>query len=199
MSMQRVRCLWQNFAGAPGYTNFYTSISLASVAPIVTFFDSIKTLLSAGLTIQVPQSGDIVNEATGQIQSVWSTAGGGTVTGTGSTSYAGPVGAVVEWQTTGIVAGRRVLGKTYLVPLIQTVYDAQGSIGTAQLATIQGAASAMQSALGNNLLVWSRPFEPDPLRVPPDTRPARAGTSWPVISARVPDLAAVMKLSLIHI
>lgn len=193
MAMQRVRVLWQNWPGSPGYTNFYTSISLASVAPFVTFFDAIKALIPSPITITVPSSGDIVNEATGQILSVWTTTGGGVVNCTGPTVYSGPSGAVAEWSTSGIVAGRRVLGKTYLVPLANTVYDAQGNIATASLSVLQAAAGALQSALGNNLLVWSRPFEPDPDRVPPDTRPARAGTSWPVISARVPDLAAVMK------
>lgn len=193
MSIQRVRCLWQNWPGSPGYTNFYTSVSLSNVAPFATFFDAIKTLVPSALTITVPNSGDIINEATGQIQNVWTGTGGATITGTGSGAYAGPTGAVAEWLTTGIVAGRRVQGKTYLVPLAGLATDASGSISTTALGTLTTAAAGLQTALGNQFVVWSRPFEPDANRVPPDTRPARAGSSWPVIGSRVPDLSAVMR------
>jgi len=193
MSMHRVRCVWQNFAGAPGYTNFYTTISLTTVAPFVTFFDTIKSKLPLNLTVQIPGTGDVVNEATGQIQGIWAKVGGATITGTGAALYAGASGAVAEWTTQGIVAGRRVLGKSYLVPLINTVYDSLGTINTVDLAVLSGAANTLQNDLGSAFLVWSRPFEPDPDRVPPDTRPPRAGTSWHVIGSRVPDLAAVLK------
>lgn len=194
--MQRVRCLWASWPGQPGYTNFYTSISLASLAPIVTFWDSIKALLPLNLTVTVPGSGDIVNESTGQIQSVWTATGGGTVTATGAGAYSGASGAVVEWLTQGIVAGRRVMGKSYLVPLVTTAYQSDGTLATATQTTLASAASTMQGALGNTLLVWARPFVPpadNPAVGQPGHKEARAGSSWPVVGSRVPDLAAVMR------
>jgi len=193
MTIQRVRCVWQNWPGQPGYTNLYTSISLASVAPIVTFFDAIKTLIPTGLTVTVPGSGDLVAEATGIIQGVWTATGAGVVTGTASGPYAGPAGAMVQWLTGGIVAGRRVMGKTFLVPLTNTVYDTNGTLSSGTLTTIGSAAAALQAAMGPTLVVWSRPFEPDPNRVPPDTRPPRAGSMSPVVGSRVPDVAVIMK------
>lgn len=193
MTIQRVRILWGNWPGAPGYTNLYTSISLSNVAPIVTFFDSIKQYLPTALTVQVPQSGDLVAEATGVIQGVWTGSGGATVTGTAVGVYAGPVGAVVEWLTGGIVAGRRVQGKSYIVPLSSIAYQSNGTLLDSAATAINTAAATLQTALGNNLVVWSRPFEPDPDRVPPDERDPRAGTAWPVLATRVPDMVAVMR------
>lgn len=198
MTMQRVRCLWQNWAGQPGYTNLYTSISLVSLAPIVTFWDSIKAMLPAGLTVTVPGSGDLVAEATGQIQAVWTATGGGTVTGTGAAGYSGTSGAVVEWLTGGIVNGRRVLGKTFIVPMAGTTnYESNGSLSPAAVTLLQTSANTMQSALGNTFVVWSRPFEPDPDKNPPVGSPGhkepRAGSQWPVVGTRVPDLAVVMR------
>lgn len=193
MTIQRVRCLWGNWPGSPGYTNLYTTIAVSSVAPINTFWDAIKTLLPSGVTIQTPNSGDLVAEATGTIQGVWTGSGGATVTGTGAGGYAGASGAVVEWLTGGIVAGRRVMGKTFLVPIIANSYESNGTLIPATVTTLSTAATNLQVAMGPTFVIWSRPFEPDPDRVPPDTRPARAGTSHPVVGSRVPDLAAIMR------
>lgn len=196
MSLQRVRCLWSGWPGQPGYTNFYTSISIASVAPFVTFFNTIKGNLPSGLTITVPGSGDIVNTETGLLSGVWSAPGNGAVTGSSVGNYAGPAGCVVEWLTQGIVAGRRVLGKTYIVPLAAAAFQNDGTISEAEKPTFTNAAAALVTALGNTFLVWSRPFTPGPNNPPvgqPGHKEPRAGTAWPVIGSRFPDMAAVMR------
>lgn len=190
--IQRLRALWQNFPGAPGYTNFYVGTNFAGPAPFTTFFDAIKVYLPLSATIQVPNSGDIVVQETGQIGGVWTSGTVGNVTGSGAGAYSGASGAVVEWLTNGIVAGRRVTGKTFLVPL-SGAFDSTGSLSTGALTALQNAAAALIAALTPNLLVYARPFPGKPAEGTKPAKPARSGTSYQVVAARIPDLAAVMR------
>ena len=189
MTIQRVRVLMQNWPGAPGYINLYETSAVVDHTPIRTFFNALVALIPTGLTITVPGSGDIINEGTGAIVGAWTVAAPAVVTGTSVASYAGGAGAVVDWLTSGVVAGRRPMGRTFLVPLGSNAMDGAGSLLSGTISTIQTAANAMIAAMGPTFLVWSRPFPGGPGGVPP----ARLGTVNPVTSARVPDLAAVLR------
>jgi hypothetical protein len=98
----------------------------------------------------------------------------------GSSVYAAPTGARISWETSSIVAGRRVRGKTFLVPLVATVYEADGTLAAAFRTNLQTAANNMLAALttaGQNLVVWS-----------PTT-----STISEVASATIPDQATVLR------
>lgn len=161
----------------------------ATVDAIRVFFQALIALLPNGLTIQVPAVGDTVDDATGTVIGTW---GVGTppavVTGTSASVYAGQSGAVVHWLTTGLANGKRVRGRTYLVPLSTAAYDTQGSIATAALATIGGAAAALVVTLGGNLKVWHRPSAPGAPPPAPFT-----GQSFGVVATRVPDLCVTLR------
>lgn len=189
MTIQRVRVLMQNWPGAPGYINLYETSAVVDHTPIRTFFNSLITLFPTGLTITIPGSGDIINEGTGAIVGAWTVAAPAVVTGSGVSAYAGGAGAVVDWLTSGVVAGRRPMGRTFLVPLVSAAMDTQGSLTSTTISTILTAAQAMIAAMGPTFLVWSRPFPGGPGNDPP----SRLGTVNPVTSARVPDLAAVLR------
>jgi len=181
--MNRHRVVWSNFPGAPGYTNFFTGTGIVDSTPFKTFFNSaVGNYLPNGTTLTFPSSGDIINEATGQITGAWTgTAPTPLTSGAAATSFAGGAGAQVQWQTSLIVGGRRVLGRTFLVPLIPTAFDNNGSIGNTVLGLIKGAGDALILALAGELKVFSRP------------RPTIAGANATVISCRVPDLAVSLR------
>jgi hypothetical protein len=181
MSMNRVRCVWAGWPGAPGYTNFYTGTSIVNQTEIRTFFQALIGLLPTGLTIQVPNTGDVVDEVNGHITGAWSGAANTVVTGTQVGVYAGSVGACVNWRTGLLVAGRRPIGRSFLVPLIGAAFQADGSLAAATITTIQSAANTMITNLAGELKVWSRP------------RPTLTGQSVTVISENVPDLAVVLR------
>lgn len=184
MTLARVNCAWQSWPGAPGVSTFYLdpTPAQATIDSIRTFFNALITLLPSGLTINVPSSGDEISEATGSISGQWSVATTPTtVTGTGAGAYAGNAGAVVHWLTQGIVANRRVRGRTFIVPLIATAYDTAGSLSTSALSTISTAANALVAANPGLINVWSRP------------RPGLSGTQNAVTSTRVPDLAVSLR------
>lgn len=184
MTMNRVRCVWSNWPGAPGYSNFYVGTTITDHTPIRTFFNALSTLLPAAVTITVPTSGDQISEATGLITGAYSaTVTGGPASGSAGNSgvYAGMAGAQIQWQTSAIISGRRPLGKTFIVPAYSTAFDANGSLSTSAITTLQNAATALIAALSGELKVWSRP------------RPTLAGANVTVTSARVPDLAIALR------
>jgi len=181
MTMNRVRVLWQGFPGAPGYSNHYVGSLTTAQTAIRAFYAALVTYLPNNLTITVPNTGDQVEEATGKITGVWTGAAQAVVTATGTGNYSGASGAIVNWRTGAIVNGRRPIGRTYLVPLVSGSWDANGTLATATQAGIQTAADALIVALAGELKIWSRP------------KPTIAGANVTVVTAQVPDMAAVLR------
>ena len=182
--LARVRVAWQGWPGSPGVSTFYLGNppSQASIDAIRAYFNSLITLLPSGLTITVPQSGDVISDIDGLITSSWSVGTAPTVvTGTGAGAYAGNAGAVTHWTTGLVINRRRVRGRTFLVPLISTAYDTAGSLATATITTLTSAASTLQGALGTNWRVWHRPAN------------GLGGGSAVVTGFRIPDLAVSLR------
>jgi hypothetical protein len=87
-----------------------------------------------------------------------------TVVGTGSaTSWANGSGYSVKWNTGLIWNGRRVTGRTFMVPAV-ACYEADGTLVAAAITAIGAAAQALISAVGAEFAVWSKTFTK-----PPDT------------------------------
>lgn len=206
MVMNRHRIVWSNFPGAPGYTNIYTGTSIVDSTPLKTFFQFAYNMdgtpglawLPNNATLTFPSSGDVIEEATGEIVDDWTGTAPSPLTSNATlANFAGGAGAQVQWLSSLIVAGRRVQGKTFLVPMLPVAMDQQGSLATATQTKIQAAAVALIIALAGELKVWSRPFVPDPLTNPPVGQPghktARAGANAQVISSRVPDIAVSLR------
>jgi len=181
MAMNRVRVLWQNFPGAPGYSNLYVGTGIVDQTDIRAFFAAMTTFLPSGLTIQVPSTGDVVDESTGAITGAWTGAANTLITCTGSGAYPGPAGACVNWRTSAVIAGRRPIGRTFLVPLVVGSFENNGTIIAATLTGINTAATNLITALAGELKVWSRP------------RPTLAGANVTVTGHNVPDLAVVLR------
>jgi hypothetical protein len=188
MAMQRFRVTWSNFPGAPGLSTFYLNPSITDYTPIRTFFTAVAGYLPNGLQLTFPSAVDTINESNGQLTaSVGITPMNFIQSGVTAGAYSGASGAVVRWQTTGIWHGKRVSGRTYLVPLTSAAYGNDGTLVTAAITTLQGAANTLITSYGDGLRVWARPFAGTA------TRPARTGMQFGAISATVPDLAAVLR------
>lgn len=190
MSLQRVRLTWTGFKGAPGYSNFYFSPGTPPpLAALRTFFEAVKSFFPVGLTIAYPSTGDVISEVTGQITDSWTTSGVADTAGSGLSSYVGPAGAVVEWQTATVLDGRRPLGKTFLVPMNTAQFQSDGTLTDATRTAIQTAGAAFVSTTAGQFFIWHRPIR-DPN--PPHTV-TRLGGVAAVTACRVPDLQAVMR------
>lgn len=184
-TMNRVSVAWQNWPGAPGVTQLYVTgaITQPSVDSIRSFFQALVSLIPSGLTIQVPSSGDQIDDVTGRITGAWSVASTpAVVTGTASGNYAGNAGAVIHWLTTVVVNNRRLRGRTFIVPLSGgATYDTGGSLAPATITTLTTAANGLVTALGVTLAIWHRPTN------------FSGGSSAAVTSVRVPDLAVSLR------
>jgi len=178
----RIQALWQNFSGAPGYTNFYsTDLSGNLNAAVRSFFNSIAGLLPSGLTVQVAGSGDRLLDTTGAIVNSWTNATPAVVLGTAGGTNTGASGAVVHWLTNGVVNGRRVRGRSFICPLSSGAFEGNGSLLAATMTTIGTAANGLITAAVGSYVVWHRPTL------------FASGSSHEVTSQRVPDLAAVLR------
>lgn len=172
---------WQGFPGAPGYSVFYATPDMGVSGLIKTFFSSIASILPNNVLIACPTVGDRLDEATGLLTGTWSGGVGGSVPGTYSGVYPGPAGAAITWETAGIARGRRVRGRTFIVPIVGDAFQNDGSLGAGALATLQTAADTLVSGAAGDLLVWSRP------------RLGAGGSAHPIVSARVSDRVAVLR------
>ena len=85
------------------------------------------------------------------------------------------VGARVEWITGVVFNGRRVRGRTFLVPLAKSRFEGPGMLTSGCVSVLQAAASALVSA--TDLRIWSRP----------SGAPGALGGSALVSAAVVPD------------
>lgn len=178
MSMERLRVEWSgDILVGPGLTTFY-SVPGSSPFPasIVSFFTAIRSLFPTGITWTVPGGGDLIDELDGSLVGTWTKSGGGTVTSNGGNqAYAAGVGGRVSWRTSAVRGGRRVRGTTYLSPFLTTQYEANGSLAAAGVSTVNTAVGNLLTAMGGDLVVWSRP------------RPDLGGDMVPIDSGEMPD------------
>lgn len=133
-----------------------------------------------GVSVTFPGSGDTIEDTTGTLVGTWSTGASVTTTGGGIANAAAGVGAVVTWNTGGIVRGRRLRGRTFLVPLNTNAYDLDGSLSSTAYTALQNFGTALMGV--GPLAVWHRPTAPG----------AADGNSYGVTSFRARDKVAYL-------
>lgn len=190
MAISRIRAVWTGFIGAPGVSTFYSLNPEVDVPLITGFFRGLITVLPLAVNITVDSSGDVLDETTGNLTGSWSMAAQEGQQGTCAGPYAAPVGMVVNWETGAVLDQSRLRGKTYLVPLCGSAFDANGTPIPEAVALVLGDAESL--AAENSLVVWHRPRA---ARAADGSRPAvtaRAGGYANIIGATVHDFAAVL-------
>lgn len=192
-TLNRFRVTWQGGNGLPGLSTFYS----LTVGPspdinsnLKTFFEAIKSLIPSAVTIVYPTVADQIDDTTGTLVGATTVAAQTNTTCTGGTSYEAPTGMYVRWSTGGIVAGHRVLGRTYIVPSVIGA-TTNGQPAAANITTLQNAATALVAATSGSFSIFSPPIKPTDPDVPP--RVPRAGSSWQVQGAAVPNKFAVLR------
>lgn len=176
-NLARVRTTWTGGAvSGPGVSTFFVDEAASGfLTAFDVFWDSLKYVLVAGLSLQTLNSGELIDVATGGITGTWTDGVTSNISTSGTGGYALGVGARIVWSTTGITGSRIVKGSTFMVPLTAAQYDGDGTIVPATLGTITGAAATLATALGSDFKIYSRPI------------PGRAGSAHSVVSSAVPD------------
>jgi hypothetical protein len=188
--LQQVKIIWSGVAGLNGYSNHYFLGGTSTAAPVASvkvFYEAIKGQVPTNLRFSYPTSGNVIDDATGQLQGGWSGGANTDTVSTAGTSFASAQGAIVEWAGMGVVDGHRPIGKTFIVPLI-TASIAGGILGSGPQTTIQTAASALVTATTPNFVIWHRPVKQ---KLPPHSV-TRVGSNVQITSATVPTKLAVL-------
>lgn len=189
MAITRITAQWLGFRGAPGYSNFFFDGAPvvdeeveAQALAVRTFLNEAATYMPSDVTINIQPTASVIDEASGQITGEIDFAAPPSVTGQTAGGYSAASGAVVNWNTSSFSNGRRVRGRTFLVPLSSDAYDANGDLSTGTLSILRTAATELVNDPGPTpLVVWSRPVG------------GAGGSVSPVTSSSVPDLGAILR------
>lgn len=163
----RYTSTWTGFSGAPGYTNLYASgpgTSQAFADAVAAFWEQVSTQgsvgfnLPTGVRITPASFAEQVDETDGTLIGTIPLTAGAPTTGVQPGGYSALSGACVNWLTGSIVNGKRVRGRTFVVPLAANCYDVDGSLTANFLTTVRAAAATLVSA--SDLAIWHRPTSP---------------------------------------
>lgn len=200
MALLRVKMRWTGFSGGPGYSIFHFNdfgseedgwnpalVDATNVAAkIDTFAQGILGVLPAGVTLQVMGDVEEINTATGELVDIHSVTAPPSRTPSHSAGpYSAPVGAVITWRSARVHRGRRIRGRTFLVPLIGATFENDGTLTTTAIGTITTAAQALHGTVGStgDLCIYARPSAPG----------ASDGAAGIVTGFSVPDMGAVLR------
>lgn len=182
--MWRLRAEWSGAPiTGPGVSTFYAlDDSPGFPAAVHDLLAAFAAAMPSGVSIRVPNNGDVIDPVTGELTGTWTS---GTapalVNGVGGGTFARGVGAQIRWRTSGITRGRRVVGSTFIVPLISAAYEADGSLSGVNVTAWNTAAAAYVTA-APFAVIYTRP-KPPPGGIGPDS----PGKSNLITSGSVPD------------
>jgi hypothetical protein len=182
---------WTTSSGGVGYSVLHASVVASSqgwVDAVRTMFNAVAGQLPNDVSISFPGEYLERDTETGTLLGSTAVTPPASVTGSSAGVYAAPAGARIRWNTGAIVAGRRVSGSTFLVPLATTAYQTDGTILAAVITTLQNAAQAYLDDVDMVPAVWSRPtFTGDPPVLD------RGGSIHAVQGVAIPDRVAVLR------
>lgn len=113
-----------------------------------------------GMTVTFDSEAVELNTTTGQLEQVIPVDPPDPVLGGGIGTFARASGFRLDWTTPAIVNGRRLRGRTFFVPVVSSIFDADGTLDPGAAAIIGPAASEYFADAGGtaavNPSVWSR-------------------------------------------
>lgn len=189
MDMLRVTARWSNFLGAPGYSNFFFAgggglISDAQQVAerVADAFDGLASRLPEDLVISIENEVAVVDSDSGEVQAYRNVEDVPSTVGLYRGKYSAPTGAVVNWRTDDVRFGRRIRGRTFLVPLANDAFQDDGTLSSPTILALNEFADIMTARdFDSEFGVWSRP------------RNGSGGVFATVTSYNVPDMAAVLR------
>ena len=183
---------WSGFSGAPGYTNFHfegsdtpTQTQLdETAAKVRTFFQAFVTYLPTPLTITYPSEIEQFQTENGVLSQTWPIAPPANTVGTGVGQYSSAAGACINWTTNTIVNGRRIRGRTFMVPLLPAnAFQSDGTLAVAAVVAFNSAATGFRNnETGLPFVIWHRP-----------SLGGVDGDAGPVTASSVSDMTAVLR------
>lgn len=206
-AIARVKLRWTGFLGGPGYSIFHfrdfgrgpdgawqDADASQAADHIDAWADGVRTVVAESVRLKVESDVEMIDEASGELINVLR-AGvrpehKNNAAGTGG--YSGAAGAVVNWKTGGVRNGRRVRGRTFIVPCYGPAFGNDGTLADGTRLQLEASsANLINGAEVLDLGVYARPTV---TRNPDGSKTKNNDGVWhKVTSATVPDLAAVLR------
>jgi hypothetical protein len=206
VNISTVTAITQGYQGAPGYSLFRFS-ELDTGAKLNAAGAAVRAFILAwasywtgptggwsGIVQPIVQHHDV---ATGDLQGE-STMGTPptTVGGSGGTTatYAGGSGAVLHWTTGATHNGRKIRGRTFLVPCLSGAFSVDGTVTSAFITAITNAGNALIADSSTEFGIYSRYWDKKPGEAPAGVAPKQVGGSFtPATGCVVPDRSAQLR------
>lgn len=121
-------------------------------------FEAIKGQIPTAVSISYDAEVREISNA-GALVAVYPVTAPLVTTPTGVGPYAAGTGAMVRHSTGIVVGGKRLQGRTFIVPILSSNYSSVGSIAGGTQTTISNAFTALRTTtagVGSSLAVWSR-------------------------------------------
>lgn len=159
-----------------GVSTFYFDQAASGFqAAVGDLFDDIKASLPNTQQVFIPNSGDLIDVATGALTGSWTEGSGVSITGGDAAGYAAGVGCRIVWPTSSIVNSRRVRGSTFFCPIGKASFEGGNNLATATITLYENAADAFLTTVGGDFKIWTRP------------KGGSGGAASAVTSSQVPD------------
>lgn len=192
-SLAKVTINWTGFTGAPGYTNLYFRNSTPGVinqtvvdnaiSKTHTWIQAWDDALPNTVTLTVDPTVDEINDTNGSLVAFWTGTPGSANVGGSTLTYSAVSGACVNWYTSTVRNGRRIRGRTFMVPIGSNGMDTNGTLNNTSRTAWITATGVLTAASGDaRLVVWGRPSAPA----------ATDGVSAEVTSFTIPDKVAYL-------
>ena len=182
-----------NFVGA-----LSTSEAAGALTKISTFFAALVPYLPAAVTVATRQTLEIFDETKApqggyaELASlVQATSNAGANTGTATGVWSAATGCWINWTTAATVNGRKVAGRTFLVPLGNTpVFQTDGTLNDTFRTALVNAGNALNTSTPTHCIFFNRGGPSDPPK--PSDKPHVSGINA-AIGCNVPDKAGVLR------
>ena len=189
MAVYRVKLRWTGFTGAPGYTNLHfdaptdhtQAAAQACYDAASGFAGEIASTIPNAVSITTEGGVEVLEQTNNQLITVYSATTVSPAKGIQTGGYSSATGAVITWETGEVKNGRRVRGRTFIVPLSAAYYEADGTLSAGVITDLQNAAAALSGG-GFNFGILSRPTAVG----------ATDGSFHTVSSGRIADKTAIL-------
>lgn len=167
MAVYQYRPEWSGTTGGSGVSVLTARLGAAAdLEQFVQYFaDSVRAFYGAvtarlpnEVSISFPGEVQAFDTVTGQLTAVHPVTAPANTAGTATGGYAHASGARIDWTTESIVNGRRLRGRTYMVPCAASDFGADGRLGSTAINAWTTAANTLISNMNlqGSLAVWSR-------------------------------------------
>ena len=158
----QVTATWSGVAGLPGYTkikflgNLTTSECQTACQKLRDFFAANSVYIPALVRVDVSALCEHFDDDGTKTDVITASGTTSQVAGTAAGAFNEAAGAWINWVCNQFVAGRRVVGRTFMVPLGSAAFQSDGTLLTAYQTALQAAGNTLITGFPNVVIRYDR-------------------------------------------